>query len=61
MFSNFSGTIDAFAGYDNVLAFTVGNEVITEEGKRTYHLYRRWTNRQAGRQAGRRTRDWVVS
>lgn len=41
MFSNFSGTIDAFAGYDNVLAFTVGNEVITEEGKRTYHSYRR--------------------
>ncbi|RYP18891.1 hypothetical protein DL765_003679 [Monosporascus sp. GIB2] len=30
MFYNWSATIDAFAGYDNTLAFTVGNEVIVD-------------------------------
>ncbi|RYP03499.1 hypothetical protein DL764_005103 [Monosporascus ibericus] len=29
-FSNWSATIDAFAGYDNTLAFTIGNEVIVD-------------------------------
>ncbi|RYO79914.1 hypothetical protein DL766_003841 [Monosporascus sp. MC13-8B] len=30
MFYNWSATIDAFAGYDNTLAFTVGNEAIVD-------------------------------
>ncbi|RYP91525.1 hypothetical protein DL770_002371 [Monosporascus sp. CRB-9-2] len=30
LFDNWSATIDAFAGYDNTLAFTVGNEVIVD-------------------------------
>ncbi len=33
MFTAWSGTVDAFAGYDNLLFFTLGNEVVNEEGK----------------------------
>ncbi|ORY68255.1 Glucanosyltransferase-domain-containing protein [Pseudomassariella vexata] len=30
MYNNWTATIDAFAGYDNILFFTVGNEVIND-------------------------------
>ena len=31
MYSNWTGTVDAFAKYDNLLSFTIGNEVINDE------------------------------
>lgn len=33
LFTNWSGTVDAFAGYDNVLYFNIGNEVIFDLGR----------------------------
>ena len=34
MYTNWTATIDAFAGYNNTLAFTVANEVMNDS-KRT--------------------------
>ncbi|EOO01219.1 putative albicans ph regulated cell wall protein phr2p protein [Phaeoacremonium minimum UCRPA7] len=31
LYTNWTGTVDAFAGYDNLLAFTIGNEVINDD------------------------------
>ena len=33
LFENWTATVDAFAKYDNLLSFSVGNEVINTDGK----------------------------
>ncbi|KAH8898785.1 hypothetical protein GQ53DRAFT_710648 [Thozetella sp. PMI_491] len=35
LYTNWTGTVDAFAGYDNLLFFNIGNEVISDAGDTT--------------------------
>lgn len=32
LYRNYTRTVDAFAKYDNLLTFSIGNEVINDEG-----------------------------
>jgi len=32
LYTNWTGTVDAFSGYDNLLFFNIGNEVIDDDG-----------------------------
>lgn len=36
LFTNWTGTMDAFAGYDNTLAFTMGSELINDSKKEPF-------------------------
>lgn len=39
LYNSYTRTVDAFAKYDNVLAFGVGNEVMMDEGSLAAHFY----------------------
>lgn len=32
LYANWTSTVDAFAKYDNILFFNIGNEIISEDG-----------------------------
>jgi 1,3-beta-glucanosyltransferase GAS1 len=38
LYTNWTGTVDAFAGYDNLLFFNIGNEVISDVGRSLKHI-----------------------